>query len=65
MRFPAIRAFFALLLISAWLALLFSGFAFGGAIHLLLGAALILFPWRAAGRARVLEDEEGEKTIPE
>jgi hypothetical protein len=48
MRFPVIRAVFALLLISAWLALLFSGLAFGGAVHLLLGAALILFPWRAA-----------------
>jgi hypothetical protein len=48
MRFSAIRAVFALLLISAWLALLFSGFAFRGAVHLLLGAALVLFPWRVA-----------------
>jgi hypothetical protein len=49
MRFPAIRAVFSLILISAWLALLFSGLAFGGAVHLLLGAALVLFPWRATG----------------
>ncbi|HEV7785369.1 MAG TPA: hypothetical protein VGQ28_08535 [Thermoanaerobaculia bacterium] len=48
MRFPAIRAIFGLILISAWLALLFSGLAFGGAVHLLLVAALVLFPWRAA-----------------
>jgi hypothetical protein len=37
----------SLLLISSWLALLFSGFAFHGAVHLLLVAALVLFPWRA------------------
>ena len=36
-------------LLSAWLILLMSGFAFGGAIHLLLLASLALFPWRAAG----------------
>jgi hypothetical protein len=37
---------FALILFSAWLALLFSGVALGGAVHLLLVAALGLFPWR-------------------
>jgi len=49
MRFPAIRALSGLILISAWLALLFLGWAFGGAVHLLLVAALAVFPWRAAG----------------
>lgn len=35
-------------LLSAWLILLLSGFALGGAIHLLLLASLLLFPWREA-----------------
>lgn len=42
------RAAFALTLFSAWLALLFAGFAGGGAVHLLLLAALVFFPWRTA-----------------
>ncbi len=33
--------------LSAWLILLFSGVSLGGAIHLLLVVALVLFPWRA------------------
>jgi len=45
---PALRAALALLLFSAWLALLFAGLAGGGAVHLLLLAALALFPWKAA-----------------
>jgi hypothetical protein len=47
MRSPIARAALALLLFSSWLALLFAGFAFGGGVHLLLAAALALFPWRA------------------
>jgi hypothetical protein len=47
MRSPLPRAAVALLLFSAWLALLFAGYAGGGAVHLLLAAALALFPWRA------------------
>ncbi len=35
-------------LLSAWLILLLSGYALGGAIHLLLLASLVLFPWREA-----------------
>lgn len=31
---------------SGWMLLLFSGWIFGGAVHLLLVAALALFPWR-------------------
>ena len=31
--------------LSTWLVLLFSGFSLGGAVHLLLVAALVLFPW--------------------
>jgi hypothetical protein len=48
MRSTTIRAVLALVLFSSWLALLFSGVALGGAVHLLLAAALGLFPWRAA-----------------
>lgn len=33
--------------LSAWLILLFSGVALGGAVHLLMIAALVVFPWRA------------------
>ncbi|HEX3527450.1 MAG TPA: hypothetical protein VH988_10305 [Thermoanaerobaculia bacterium] len=45
---PTPRAAVALLLFSAWLALLFTGHAGGGAVHLLLLAALAIFPWKAA-----------------
>jgi hypothetical protein len=48
MRSPTFRAALSLLLFSGWLTLLFWGFAFGGAVHLLLAAGLALFPWRAA-----------------
>jgi len=33
-------------LLSAWLLLLFVGWALGGAVHLLLAVALWLFPWK-------------------
>lgn len=46
------RTLLALALFSAWLALLFSGLALGGAVHLLLPAALGLFPWRGLGAPR-------------
>jgi hypothetical protein len=42
-----LRTAAALLLFTGWLALLFSGFAWGGAIHLLLAGGLALFPWRS------------------
>jgi hypothetical protein len=42
------RLFASAAAIAAWLALLFLGQALGGAVHLLLAAALVLFPWRAA-----------------
>jgi len=50
MRSPTLRAAAALLLFSAWLALLFAGFAFRGGVHLLLLAALLLFPWKAIAK---------------
>jgi hypothetical protein len=45
MRSATVRALLSLGLFSSWLALLFLGLALGGAIHLLLVAALALFPW--------------------
>jgi hypothetical protein len=41
------RTALSMLLFSAWLALLFAGFAAGGAVHLLLAGALALFPRQA------------------
>jgi hypothetical protein len=46
---PLVRLTLSVALLSAWLILLLSGFALGGAIHLLLLASLALFPWRQAG----------------
>ena len=42
------RLTLSVFLLSAWLILLLSGVALGGAIHLLLAASLLLFPWREA-----------------
>jgi hypothetical protein len=47
---PAVRsgaAALSFVLASAWLAGLFAGRLAGGALHLLLVGALVLFPWRA------------------
>jgi len=44
---PLTRSFLAFLLFSGWMALLFSGHAAGGAVHLLLAGALGVFPWKA------------------
>lgn len=41
------RAAAALLLLSAWMGLLFAGYLFRGALHLLLVGAAALFPWRS------------------
>ncbi len=45
---PTVRLALSVVALSAWLILLLTGFAAGGAVHLLLAASLILFPWRAA-----------------
>lgn len=42
-----LRTALALALFTGWLALLFVGYAAGGAVHLLLAGALGLFPWKA------------------
>jgi hypothetical protein len=54
------RALVATGLLSAWLVLLFSGVALGGAVHLLLLAALVTYPWRVALAA----DDEPEEPTP-
>lgn len=43
---PLVRSAIALGLLSAWMILLFAGWSAGGWVHLLLGTALIFFPWR-------------------
>jgi|HubBroStandDraft_2_1064218.scaffolds.fasta_scaffold823199_2 hypothetical protein len=50
MRSPGLRAAAALLLFSGWMGLLFGGFVFRGALHLLLPVAAALFPWHALPR---------------
>ncbi|MBZ0113101.1 MAG: hypothetical protein K8J08_11610 [Thermoanaerobaculia bacterium] len=50
-----LAASFALL--GLWLLLLFIGWTLGGAIHLLLAGALVLFPWR---EGRGTHGETGE-----
>jgi hypothetical protein len=42
----AVRAGLGLSLVSSWLTLLFVGWTLGGGVHLLLAAALVIFPWR-------------------
>lgn len=51
---PTVRAALSLAGLSAWVVALFVGWAGAGAVHLLLVAAVLLFPWRAArgGTAR-------------
>lgn len=57
---PTVRAALAFALLSAWLVLLMSGVALAGAIHLLLAAALLLFPWRRLGGEGPSRGEEEE-----
>jgi hypothetical protein len=40
------RLFASAAAFAAWIVLLFLGYAWGGAVHLLLAAALVLYPWR-------------------
>lgn len=56
---PTLRLLVSAVALSAWLLLLMSGWAFGGAVYLLLLAALAIFPWttlRAILRSRPDED---------
>ena len=47
---PSARLVSSAALLSAWLILLFVGWVLGGAVHLLLAASLLLFPWRVRPR---------------
>lgn len=51
-RTTVARATVALGLVGLWMALLFAGWIAGGAVHLLLLAALVAFPWRGLGSGR-------------
>jgi hypothetical protein len=57
-----VRAALSVAALSAWLVLLFSGWVAGGAVHALLVAAVVLFPWRAA--ASPGGDEGATPTTP-
>jgi hypothetical protein len=51
------RAAVAFGLLSAWLVSLLAGVALGGAIHLVLAVALLVFPWRLLGEGEEAPDE--------
>jgi hypothetical protein len=46
---PTTRLVCAAACFAAWLVLLFTGFALGGAVHLVAVAGIVLVPWRSAG----------------
>jgi hypothetical protein len=46
MRSPSLRAAVAIAMLSGWMVALLAGLAAGGLVHLLLIAALAVFPWR-------------------
>lgn len=52
-----VRSVLSLLALSGWLVALFAGFAAGGAVHLLLAGALVLFPWHS--RSVIASESEG------
>ena len=63
MRLAPYRMALSMLLISAWLVLLFSGWALGGFVYLLLIPAAWLFPWKDL-RATEVKDESDEGSEP-
>lgn len=62
---PTLRAALALAALSAWLVLLFVGWAAAGAVHLLLAAAVALFPWRTAMERDRVDARSGDTTTEE
>lgn len=48
---PLQRTLVAVVLFSTWMVCLLSGWAFGGAIHLVLAGGLAIFPWRELRRS--------------
>jgi hypothetical protein len=56
----ALRLVGAATLFSAWMVLLLLGAAGRGAVHLLLAAALALFPWRAVRPSAPAPGDEEE-----
>lgn len=45
-RRATLRTAVAMALVSVWMFLLLAGWVLGGALHLVLLAALVFFPWR-------------------
>ena len=58
MRLAPYRMTLSMLLISAWLGLLFSGWTFGGLVYLLLIPAVWLFPWKDLGANERKQDSD-------
>lgn len=58
------RLLLAAALLSSWLIFLFTGLALGGAVHLLLAAALAVFPWRGLATARPPTDPDSAEPRP-
>lgn len=52
-----LRVLAAAALAGGWLGLLLSGHAFGGAVHLLAVAALVVAPWRSGGEPALDREE--------
>lgn len=59
MKLAPHRMTLSMLLISTWLVLLFSGWAFGGLVYLLLIPAAWLFPWRELRASEDNQDPDG------
>ena len=52
---PPVRLLLSVVTLAGWMLLLFLGWTFGGAIHLLLIGAAVAFPWREIGRGEHLD----------
>lgn len=58
------RAALALFAVGGWMTLLFSGQVWGGGVHLILAAALAVFPWRAARGPTAAAGEDSRADRP-
>ena len=58
---PSVRLWLASAMFSGWMVFVLVGWVIGGAIHLLLAAALMLFPWHdEASGSRESETQDGQ-----
>lgn len=58
LRSDVLRTALAMIAVSVWTLMLFSGWSLGGAVHLVLALALTLFPWRWLSLPADLPTEE-------